>query len=71
LSVKYCDLSSQKPFQGQKNTTYYKFIIDCIQCFINQLYALSVEESDLLHMYVKGELMKGELIFSNLFDISS
>jgi hypothetical protein len=29
------------------------------------------EDKDLLHMCVKGELMKGELIFSNLFDISS
>jgi hypothetical protein len=29
------------------------------------------EDNDLLHIWVKGELMKGELIFSNLVDIPS
>jgi hypothetical protein len=29
------------------------------------------EDIDLLHMYVKGELIKGELILNNLVDISS
>jgi len=29
------------------------------------------EDNDLLHMWVKGELMKGELIFINLVDIPS
>jgi hypothetical protein len=27
------------------------------------------EDNDLLHIWVKGELMKGELIFSNVLDI--
>jgi hypothetical protein len=29
------------------------------------------EDKDLLHVCVKGELMKGELIFVNLVDIPS
>ena len=29
------------------------------------------EDIDLLHMWVKGEVIKGELIFSNLVDIPS
>jgi len=29
------------------------------------------EDNDLLHIWVKGELMKGELIFINLVDIPS
>jgi hypothetical protein len=28
-------------------------------------------DNDLLHMWVRGEIMKGELIFNNLVDISS
>jgi hypothetical protein len=34
-------------------------------------YHIIPEDNDLLHIWVKGELMKGELIFSNLVDISS
>jgi hypothetical protein len=34
-------------------------------------YHIIPEDNDLLHIWVKGELMKGELIFSNLVNIST